>query len=59
MHTYIHTYAQVVFRSGDPLLESELAKVGVTRAKSILALSRHDLSPDDADASMLRQVLCP
>uniref|UniRef100_A0A7S0EYY4 RCK N-terminal domain-containing protein n=1 Tax=Hanusia phi TaxID=3032 RepID=A0A7S0EYY4_9CRYP len=49
--------SQVIFRSGDPLLEQELFKVGVTRAKSIIALTREDMNPDDADSLMLRQVL--
>ena len=49
--------SQVVFRCGDTLLESELYKVGVTRAKSVIALSRSDLMSDEADSSMLRQVL--
>ncbi|EKX53191.1 hypothetical protein GUITHDRAFT_84343 [Guillardia theta CCMP2712] len=46
----------VIFRSGDPLLEQELFKVGVTRAKSIIALTREDLDPDEADSLMLRQL---
>ena len=48
---------QVVFRCGDPLLETELEKVGVSRAQSVIALTREDMDPDDADSSMLRQVL--
>jgi len=49
--------SQVVFRCGDPLLETELDKVGVTRAKSIICLTREDIDPEGADASMLRQTL--
>ena len=41
------------------MLEQELFKVGVTRAKSIIALTREDLDPDEADSLMLRQVFVP
>jgi hypothetical protein len=49
--------SQVVFRCGDTLLDSELFRVGVSRARCIIALSRGDMMPDEADSSMLRQVL--
>jgi hypothetical protein len=49
--------SKVIFRSGDPLLESELYKVGVDRARSIIVLSCDDSSPDESDSQTLRQCL--
>ena len=49
--------SKVIFRGGDPLLESELMKVGVTRCRTLIVLSRDDLDPEQADGQMLRQTL--
>lgn len=48
---------QVIFRSGNPLLEHELKKVSVNTARSIIVLSPPDIDPDKADSLILRQVL--
>lgn len=48
--------SKVIFRSGDSLMESELLKMGVTRARTIIALSNPNVDPDEADGLMLRQV---
>lgn len=47
----------VVFRSGNPLEESELQRVSVLTARSVIALSPENLSPDEADANQVRQVM--
>ncbi len=47
----------VVFRSGNPLEESELQRVSVLTARSVVALSPENLSPDEADANQVRQVM--
>jgi hypothetical protein len=48
--------SKVIFRGGDPLLENELVKVGITRCRTAIALSRDDLESEEADGLMLRQV---
>lgn len=48
---------QVIFRSGNPLLEHELRKVSVGTARAIIVLSPPDIDPDEADSSIVRQVL--
>mmetsp|Transcript_17989 Transcript_17989/g.23847 ORF Transcript_17989/g.23847 Transcript_17989/m.23847 type:complete len:812 (+) Transcript_17989:61-2496(+) len=47
----------VVFRSGNPIMEHELSKVGVSTARAIIALSPMGVEPDEADSTMVRQVL--
>uniref|UniRef100_A0A7S2PHQ8 Ion channel DMI1 n=1 Tax=Skeletonema marinoi TaxID=267567 RepID=A0A7S2PHQ8_9STRA len=47
----------VVFRSGNPLEESELQRVSVLTARSVIVLSPESLSPDEADANQVRQVM--
>lgn len=47
----------IVFRSGNPLEESELQRVSVLTARSVIALSPESLSPDEADANQVRQVM--
>jgi len=48
---------EVVFRSGNPLMENELDKVSASTARSIIALSPDGCDPDEADSRMVRQVL--
>jgi len=49
---------EVIFRSGNPLLEHELHKVSVMTARAIIALSPDSMNdPDEADSRMVRQVL--
>ena len=48
---------EVIFRSGNPLLESELRRVSIHTARSIVSLSLEDLDPDEADATQVRQVM--
>ena len=40
--------SKVIFRSGDSMLQSELFKVGISRARSIIVLSESDMEPEDA-----------
>jgi len=47
----------VVFRSGNPLLEHELLKVSVAMARAIIVLSIPHVDSDEADSIILRQVL--
>eukprot|EP00586_Coscinodiscus_wailesii_P021362 CAMPEP_0172505778 /NCGR_PEP_ID=MMETSP1066-20121228/188898_1 /TAXON_ID=671091 /ORGANISM="Coscinodiscus wailesii, Strain CCMP2513" /LENGTH=698 /DNA_ID=CAMNT_0013282515 /DNA_START=263 /DNA_END=2359 /DNA_ORIENTATION=- len=47
----------VVFRSGNPLMEHDLAKVSVPSARSIIALSNENEDPDESDSMMVRQIL--
>ena len=47
---------QVIFRSGDPLMEHELRKVSVATARSIIVMSP-EMDPDEADSLIVRQVL--
>jgi hypothetical protein len=49
--------SKVIFRSGDSMLQSELFKVGISRARSIIVLSESDMEPEDADSFLLRQAL--
>ncbi|KAL7517511.1 hypothetical protein ACHAWX_002430 [Stephanocyclus meneghinianus] len=50
---------EVIFRSGNPLLESELRKISVNTARSVISLSKtqEDMDPDEADANQVRQVM--
>eukprot|EP00586_Coscinodiscus_wailesii_P022876 CAMPEP_0172499366 /NCGR_PEP_ID=MMETSP1066-20121228/126348_1 /TAXON_ID=671091 /ORGANISM="Coscinodiscus wailesii, Strain CCMP2513" /LENGTH=736 /DNA_ID=CAMNT_0013273075 /DNA_START=251 /DNA_END=2461 /DNA_ORIENTATION=- len=48
---------EVVFRSGNPLMEHDLRKVSVLTARSIIALSAVNEDPDESDSKMVRQVL--
>lgn len=48
---------QVIFRSGNPLMEHELRKVSVATARSIIVLSPPEMDPDEADSLIVRQVL--
>jgi len=48
---------EVIFRSGNPLMECELRRVSANTARSVVALSLDDLDPDEADSNMVRQVM--
>lgn len=48
---------EVIFRSGNPLLESELRRVSTQTARSVVALTSEELDPDEADATQVRQVM--
>jgi len=48
---------EVIFRSGNPLLEHELRRVSVGTARAIVVLSPPDVDPDEADSLIVRQVL--
>ena len=48
---------EVVFRKGNPILESDLKKVSAATARAIIALTPPESTADEADANMLRQVL--
>ena len=48
---------EVIFRSGNPLLESELRRVSTQTARCVISLSSEDLDPDEADSTQVRQVL--
>ena len=48
---------EVIFRSGNPLMECELRRVSANTARSVVALSSDDLDPDEADSNMVRQVM--
>jgi Trk K+ transport system NAD-binding subunit len=50
---------EVIIRSGNPLLESELRKISVNSARSVISLSKtdDDMDPDEADANQVRQVM--
>ncbi|KAL7503089.1 LOW QUALITY PROTEIN: hypothetical protein ACHAXN_000928 [Cyclotella atomus] len=50
---------EVIIRSGNPLLESELRKISVNSARSVISLSNtnDDMDPDEADANQVRQVM--
>ncbi|KAL7532696.1 hypothetical protein ACHAXR_004791 [Thalassiosira sp. AJA248-18] len=48
---------EVIFRSGNPLLECELRRVSTQTARSIVSLSLEELDPDEADATQVRQVM--
>lgn len=50
---------EVIIRSGNPLLESELQKISVNSARSVISLSKthDDMDPDEADANQVRQVM--
>merc|ERR1719163_103854 len=42
--------SQVVFRSGDTMLETSLQQVGIQRARAVICLSPKDLRPDELAA---------
>jgi len=48
---------EVIFRSGNPLLESELRRVSTQTAQSVVSLSLEEMDPDEADATQVRQVM--
>jgi len=48
---------EVIFRSGNPLLESELRRVSTQTARSVVSLSSEDLDPDESDSTQVRQVM--
>ena len=48
---------EVIFRSGNPLLESELRRVSTQTARCVVSLSMEELDPDEADATQVRQVM--
>ena len=48
---------EVIFRSGNPLLESELRRVSAQTARCVISLTLEDLDPDEADATQVRQVM--
>jgi len=48
---------EVIFRSGNPLVQFDLMKVGVLSARSIIMLAADNISPDESDSRMVRQVL--
>ena len=48
---------EVIFRSGNPLLESELRRVSTQTARCVISLSQEDIDPDEADATQVRQVM--
>jgi len=48
---------EVIFRSGNPLLESELRRVSTQTARCVISLSLEELDPDEADATQVRQVM--
>ena len=48
---------EVIFRSGNPLVQHDLLKVGVLSARSIIVLASDNISPDESDSRMVRQVL--
>ncbi|KAL9180594.1 hypothetical protein ACHAXT_011047 [Thalassiosira profunda] len=48
---------EVMFRSGNPLLESELRRVSTQTARCVISLSSEELDPDEADATQVRQVM--
>eukprot|EP00957_Ditylum_brightwellii_P025098 1899687-Ditylum_brightwellii.AAC.1 len=41
-----------VFRSGNPIMEHELSKVGVSTTRAIIALSQMGVEPNEADSTM-------
>jgi len=45
----------VIFRSGNPLIEHEMLKVSVHSARAIICLSADGEAADDADSRMVRQ----
>jgi ion channel POLLUX/CASTOR len=47
----------VIFRSGDPLGEGALAQVAAASARSIIAVAREGIDPDEADALAVQQLL--
>ncbi len=61
LHSKEHAFellgTEVIFRSGNCLAESDLKKVSISTARSIIALSPETTDPDEADSKMLRQVL--
>ena len=56
-HAFELLGTEVIFRSGNCLAESDLKKVSISTARSIIALSSVTTDPDEADSKMLRQVL--
>mmetsp|Transcript_28414 Transcript_28414/g.60182 ORF Transcript_28414/g.60182 Transcript_28414/m.60182 type:complete len:1000 (+) Transcript_28414:244-3243(+) len=48
---------EVIFRSGNPLLESELRRVSTQTARSVVSLTSEGTDPDEADATQVRQVM--
>eukprot|EP00740_Mantoniella_antarctica_P025312 CAMPEP_0198704624 /NCGR_PEP_ID=MMETSP1468-20131203/389999_1 /TAXON_ID=1461545 /ORGANISM="Mantoniella sp, Strain CCMP1436" /LENGTH=610 /DNA_ID=CAMNT_0044463447 /DNA_START=432 /DNA_END=2261 /DNA_ORIENTATION=+ len=46
----------IVFRQGDSLIASDLDKVSVTTARSVVVLSNTSLKPDQADAEVLQVI---
>ena len=48
---------QVIFRSGNPLLEHELRKVSMATARSIVVLSPPEMDPDEADSLIVRHFI--
>lgn len=48
---------EVIFRSGNPLLESELRRVSTQTARSVISLTTEGIDPDEADATQVRQVM--
>eukprot|EP00560_Eucampia_antarctica_P005335 CAMPEP_0197835218 /NCGR_PEP_ID=MMETSP1437-20131217/25131_1 /TAXON_ID=49252 ORGANISM="Eucampia antarctica, Strain CCMP1452" /NCGR_SAMPLE_ID=MMETSP1437 /ASSEMBLY_ACC=CAM_ASM_001096 /LENGTH=714 /DNA_ID=CAMNT_0043440473 /DNA_START=102 /DNA_END=2246 /DNA_ORIENTATION=+ len=47
----------VIFRTGNTIAESDLRKVSVSTARSIICLAPLNMDSDEADSKMLRQVL--
>eukprot|EP00957_Ditylum_brightwellii_P047167 3581860-Ditylum_brightwellii.AAC.1 len=47
----------IVFRSGNPIMEHKLSKVGVSTARAIIALSPMGVEHDEANSTMVQQVL--
>lgn len=48
---------EVFFRSGNPLLESELHRVSTSTARCVISLSLEGLDADEADSTQVRQVM--
>lgn len=48
---------EVIFRSGNPLLECELRRVSSHAARCVISLSTDEMDPDEADANQVRQVM--
>jgi len=48
---------EVFFRSGNPLLESELRRVSTSTARCVISLSLEGLNADEADSTQVRQVM--
>jgi len=48
---------EVFFRSGNPLLESQLRRVSTSTARCVISLSLEGLDADEADSTQVRQVM--